>query len=282
VRRWQRDLDGALAGIAEARRTYEEMRDETALASSLALEAHVLQDLGKLADARAALERVVEVRAALHKQLLGSDNNMLGEVLLLQGDLAGAATRFQSTADDQNAAARGGGRLGMGRVRLEENKPRDALALFEQAAADLRKAGKNDDAALAEAFAARAQLDLGQPALARAAAGRAQELLAKSSSLLSRALVDLAAARAQAAGTPAERAQALEQIEAVVVRARQTGVVEDQLEAQLARAQLLSPRSRSHTELLAVVAAARAGGFALIAARASRAAAPVVAGAPAR
>jgi tetratricopeptide (TPR) repeat protein len=192
----------------------------------------------------------------------------LGEIALMQGDLALARRRHQEALDMRTALGEKGtaaeSRAALARLALDEGQPAAAEAMAREAIAVFENQMANDNEATARGVLALALAGQGrQPAAAREAS-RARALVKDSQNALARLPVAIAAAQVEAASAPRDAVRALE---AARREAEQLGIPRAAFEARRALADVerrTSPGSSAAT-LASLRQDAAARGFNLFA-----------------
>jgi tetratricopeptide (TPR) repeat protein len=268
------DLNGASRRYQQALALLGDVGERSGMISTLSNIGEIAYATGDLAQA----EEMYKESLALCRELGEKGREAyrtfrLGEVAAARGDLVVARQRYQEALGQLDA---GGDRINAGLVRLAlaglelaESKPAAAVELARRAEEVLRNEGAKDEAALAQARLAEALLAGSDIAGARAAAEAGSAAAAHSEDRRVRLLCAVIAARLRAAsGVPAERAAAIEALDATAREAGRAGFVLIGLEARLAAGAVEAAAGRSaaaRQRLKAVAGEAKAKGLGLIA-----------------
>jgi tetratricopeptide (TPR) repeat protein len=198
------DLDGTRAHLEAAVAAYRELGDRWGLAMALTLETGWLIPVGQLDRAEAAL---VEARAALDELDSAAGAGLidlrLAEVALRRGDPEAARERVRRALDllggrDDRALAE----ATLARASWHAGDLEGARAALAAAAQQVERLGRGDPdphaAATAEAFAARVELAVGDPAVAERWLAEAHGLARRTADMPIVAAVGVVAAAAAA------------------------------------------------------------------------------------
>ena len=267
VLRKRGDLAGARRRHEESLRIRQEIGQKIGEVASLNNLGAVLLEQGELAAARkqfqasTALCRETGSKSASAYALFG-----LGEVLAREGNLVEARKRHEAAlslrTDLGERATAAESRQALAALYLDGGDPLRAEQEARTAAGELARQGAADGEALALATAALAASARGDEGGARAAIDRAVPLVANSQNLRARLAVDLAAARLRRTANSAVALQG------VLTQATQAGLLDLQLEARLALADLGGAQGTA--QRAALQQEAKALGYELIARKAGR------------
>jgi eukaryotic-like serine/threonine-protein kinase len=270
VLRKRGDLAGARQRHEESLRIRRETGQKIGEVASLANLGTVLLEQGELTAARKdfegslALCRETGSKSASAYALFG-----LGEVLARQGRLAEARRRHEEALELRRGlgekATEAESEAALASVFLESGDALRAGQLAQSAADELARQGAASGQAVALSTAALSSAAQGDAATARAAIDRAVALTGNDQDLRALLTVQLRAARLRRTADPAQSLQS------VATRAAQAGLLDLQLEARLALAQLETERGHAaegQALLASVQQEAKALGYGLIARRA--------------
>ncbi|HEV8628736.1 MAG TPA: protein kinase [Thermoanaerobaculia bacterium] len=287
-------LANVLRDLGELRAAERGYAEALAVARQLGLRPRVTQllhnlggirrTLGELGPARAAYEEALSGRReAGDRSGIAATLRALGKVLAEQGDLAAARNlQEEALALREEIGEQGGiadSRLIVAQLALAARQPAVARDRMTGVAEELRREGRADDEALAQAVLAEALFATGEPGAGETALRRALALAARSSTLELRLLALVPAARLRALREPgrcAEAAVARRDLEEAVSAADGAGHVPLLLAARLALGEVeisCGAAAKGRPRLLALAAAARQRGFTRIAAQAAQLAA---------
>ncbi len=266
------DYPGAATRLDEALTAYRDLKDQDGVARALTNSGMGLLHQGRLADAKKAFTDALAAGPA--KALALAVQPRLGQVLLLQGDLAAARTAYQQALDgwqqigEKQAAAEIS--VALARVSLEEGRPADAETAARAGADDAVRQKRYENAAQA--------LDvLGRALLAQGKTSDASKTLARTDTLPLAALAPetqmaLKMTRARAAATTGKVGEATTTLEATLAQATSSGAVPLQFEARLAlgEIEMRAPNAAAGAaHLQALEKDASAKGYGLIARKAA-------------
>jgi DNA-binding winged helix-turn-helix (wHTH) protein/tetratricopeptide (TPR) repeat protein len=270
----QGDLATALRMYDDAAAKYAETGDQGGAAHELINLGLVLYNQGKLAEARSKYEQAVKISSDLGtKRQLADAQAGLGDVALQQGSLAEARDHYeQALALRRDLGEKGGvaeSQMDLALLAIEDGRPADARASLPAAIEEVHREGLMDDEAYGQATLARALLEQGEISEAHEAAGQAVSLAEKSQVRVMGLIAAIVKARAEAAGGgPQGAAQAQRTLSAVQTQARETGFVDQQLQARLVADQILLATDQpgaARADLDELQKEARRKGFLLIA-----------------
>jgi tetratricopeptide (TPR) repeat protein len=242
--------------------------------------AQVLEEEGNLTEAMQLRQELLAMSRASQTGV-GERLAWIARLLCMQGDLRAA----QQTLDQAEAEGRKAGdsnfALTHGEcvwVPLEEGRAAAVEALARQAVNQAKATNSPVQTADADELLARCLLAEGKLAEAQAAIGRAHDYLGERKAGDSAFDISITSARVEAAtGDYKDRANvgaAMRSLQAVIVEARRDGFVGVQLEARLARGEILIQSGRAaagRAELAVLAREAQAKGYGLIARKASQA-----------
>ena len=274
----QGDLEGARRLHEEAVALFREAGDKGGVARSTFNLGLILAAQGRLDEAQQRFEDALASHTERgYKRGIAFSKASLGELALARGDLESARRDLEaSLALREELGEKVNVELSrslLGLVALEAGQPVVAESLARQAVRALAAQQQAEYEAIATALLARALLAQGKAGEALAAARRAMELAATSQRRDPRISAALALARAEGATGAADAAE--RRAEDALAEARRYGLVPQQLEARLVRAELALRRARTpaaRAEALeqarALEREAQAAGFALLAGQA--------------
>jgi tetratricopeptide (TPR) repeat protein len=274
------ELPAAVAAHERALEIHVLLGDKAMQGRTLHNLGRTLSELGDLPGARRRMEESIALRRALgDKQGLARSLGSLGAMLVEQDDLEAAekATREALSLAEENRlqATAATYRVSLGDVLRERGRLLEAEALERAGIAQHRKEGRTDFTASGLAILAETQLAAGRPLDALRSVEEARELVARSRDRTTTAYVEMVSAYVRAlAGEPAQRAQALRELEAAAERLGKASALELQLMARLYLGLALRQAGAAggRAQLLALAADAEQRGYLRIA-REARAAA---------
>jgi serine/threonine protein kinase/tetratricopeptide (TPR) repeat protein len=271
------DHDAARRMYETALPLFREIGDKNGLATVLSNLGDLVSEEGDLARARELYE---ESRATFqnlgNKSSLAYELSRLGELDLINGDLAAAhknheqALALRKQSGEKRSV--GDSELALGQIALQAGDPSTAEAMAKAASEEFRAANRPDDEASAMAVLARSFLVRGKNAESGQAIRRAEELSTKSNDRSVRLSVGITSASIRAAS--GDTARAIKDLEAISAEARDAALVQLELEARLAVAEIEIAEGRLQTARLHLEALERdasSRGYKYLASRASAA-----------
>jgi tetratricopeptide (TPR) repeat protein len=256
---------------------FRETGDRRAAATVLSNLGDLVSDEGDLARARDLYEESRATFDALGAMSsLAHELSRLGDLDLINGDIMSARKRYEQALSIRTQLGEKGGvgesRLALAQISLHEGDPTSAEAAAKAASEEFAAMNRSDDEASAMAVLARSLLDRGKSAESAQAIQRAEELSGKSSDRTVVLSVAITAASIRAAGGDATKS--LKDLETVVRKAHSARLVQLELEARLALAQIEIAGARfqaGERDLQAVEMEASSRGYKFIAERAAEA-----------
>jgi tetratricopeptide (TPR) repeat protein len=246
----------------------------------------LLETRGDLAGARNAFEHALSLWGASDPHASSAIKVQLGELQLIQDDLAGARkSQEEALAIREKLGEKGSiaeSRLALAALSLEEGRPADAEVGAREAAAEFQTEKIPDLEAVAYALVARSLMEQGEAKLegAATAVDRAVSLSANSQEPMIRLLVAIIAERVRVAGGASAADQknksivAHRKLQAVLAEAEKSGLFGLKLEAQLALGEMemkFGPAATGRSELALLEKTAQTKGYRLIARKAAAA-----------
>lgn len=259
------------------------IRIETGDVRSLSTSRHnlgeIYQALGRLDEADASYrQEIVDATAVRNRAAIAAAHSGLGDVAGARGDSAAARTHFETAIAIRtelgltaNVAA---SQLAMATVLIQAGQPKEAEDLARSAAATFAKVKDRDRESWATGFLARAQLEQGQLAAARATLAPIRSQGERAAYFRARLTFQMNdAAVLAASGQPADVDRARVRLESLLGEAVKNGMVNRQLEVrlELGRVELMNPATAAagRARLQQLQRDARARGYELIARRAA-------------
>lgn len=283
---YQGNLAGAESRFRQAIDSAHEIGDSDNEAYQFGNMGILLQTRGDLAEAKTSFERALSLWGESDPHDSSAIRAQLGELQLIQSDLAGARkSQEEALAMRQKLGERGSiaeSRLALARLSLEEGRPADAEAGAHEAAAEFQAEKVPDLESLAYALVARSQMEQGESKMedAAKAVDRAVSLSAKSQQPMIRLLVTIIAERVKVVGgaSAADRKKssiaARRKLQAVLAEAEKLGFFGLKLEAQLALGEMemkFGPVAAGRSRLAVLEKIAEAKGYRLVARKAATA-----------
>ena len=235
------DASGALVSFREAVKVAREFGNRFTLNAALGGAARAFYLNGDLPSAKKSAQEALDIaREADDKADSAFALSNQGEILTAAGDLAGARKSFEEALkirveieETSNAA---GSRLQLAALSIEDGNPADAETAARQVRDEYRKEGHPDDELAADVVLLQALFAQQKWKEAAQELGNMESVSAKSQNVPTRLALQIVKARIRAAtGQPDD---ALRQLATTMRDATTSGLVPDQLEVRLARAQI--------------------------------------------
>ena len=271
----QGDLEGARKLHEEAIVLFREGSNQGGVARSIFNLGLVLAEEGRLDAAGQRFEEALAMhRESGYKRGIGYVTSSLGDLALARDDLPKARRSYEESlalreelGEKVNAAMN---RMLLAQLAVEEGQPGDGARLAREAAGVFAAQEQRDLECAAQAVFCRALLAQDKSREALDTARRAVELAAKSQSRVTRIDAMTVLARAEAASGQTEAA--FRKAEDALAEAERYGLVPQQFEARLVRAEIAQrggPTAGTAAQLVALERDAQAAGFALVARKAA-------------
>jgi serine/threonine protein kinase/tetratricopeptide (TPR) repeat protein/TolB-like protein len=237
----QGDSQGARQMYQAALPVFREVGDRNALATVLSNLGDLVSEEGDLTRARDLYEESRVTFLALgNKSSLAHELSRLGDLDLINGDLSSARKRHEEALSLRKqlgeSGAAGESQLALGQISLHEGDAASAEAAARAAAEAFASAHRPDDEASAEAVLARSLLAREKYPESTQAIQHAEELSMKSKDRSVRLAVAITAASIRA--TRGDAAKSIKDLEAATREARSAKLIQLELEARLATAEI--------------------------------------------